>query len=178
MRAQVVLTPTEAKCLISKAIRQDGRGEKGFIPGTDRDSSQQQHLLPGQEITGDVPRTDQWSSARYFRKVFVQRRTHKGNVSRHRSDEPPPKWSADRFPYKWVIKDGKLSSGIPLGKILEEIRADDVYVKGCNALDIEGMPASCSVMTGEAQSRGVMGVHEAKRVSCYSRRRTGKTPSH
>jgi hypothetical protein len=44
----------------------------------------------------------------------------------------------NHFPFKWVIRDGKFHPGIPLGKILEEIGPDDVYIKGCNALDTEG----------------------------------------
>jgi hypothetical protein len=44
----------------------------------------------------------------------------------------------NRFPFKWVIKQGKLHPGIPLGQILEDMGPDDVYIKGCNALDMEG----------------------------------------
>jgi hypothetical protein len=44
----------------------------------------------------------------------------------------------NRFPFKWVVRGGELHAGIPLGKILEEMGPDDVYIKGCNALDIKG----------------------------------------
>ncbi len=42
------------------------------------------------------------------------------------------------FPFKWVIRNGELRSGIPLGEIMEEMGPEDVYIKGCNALDIKG----------------------------------------
>ena len=42
------------------------------------------------------------------------------------------------FPFKWVIRNGELTSGIPLGQIMDEMSPEDVYIKGCNALDIKG----------------------------------------
>jgi hypothetical protein len=93
------------------------------------------------EITGDIPRTNHW----VLGGVFPQGLCTEANSSGKRpaapstvSPEPPPKFSADRFPFKWVIKDGKFSSGTILGKLMEEIGPGDCYVKGCNAVDIEG----------------------------------------
>ena len=37
-----------------------------------------------------------------------------------------------------MIKNGELKSGIPLGEIMAEMTPEDVYIKGCNALDIKG----------------------------------------
>jgi hypothetical protein len=91
------------------------------------------------ELTGDVPRTAHWVHG----GVFPQGLCTEMGASRKPGPPPPPSagppkpFNADMFPFKWVIKDHKLTSGIQLGKILEEMRPDDVYVKGCNAVDAE-----------------------------------------
>ena len=136
MRAQVVLTPPESKCFISKAIANMDVVKKAAAGGTIviHPSSTTYFLV--RELTGDIPRTDHF----VLGGVFPQGLCTEQNSSGRRpppaqTDEPPPKWAADRFPFKWVIKDGTLTSGIQLGKILEEIQPDDVYVKGVNAVD-------------------------------------------
>jgi hypothetical protein len=137
MRAQVVLIPPESKCFISKAIASMDVVKKAAASGTIviHPSSTTYFLV--KELTGDIPRTDHF----VLGGVFPQGLCTEQNSSGGRrpppapSNEPPPKWAADRFPFKWVIKNGTLTSGIQLGKILEEIQPDDVYVKGCNAVD-------------------------------------------
>jgi hypothetical protein len=51
------------------------------------------------------------------------------------------------FPFAWVIKAGEFLSGIRLDKILDELGPQDVYIKGCNALDIQG---NAGVLYGHA----------------------------
>lgn len=138
MRAQVVLTPPESKCFISKAIARMDVVQKATAKGTVviHPSSTTYYLV--KELTGDVPRTDHWLLGGVFPQGLCTEANSSGKHPPAPSNEPPPKWMADRFPFKWLIKGGKLSSGIQLGKIMEEIGPEDVYVKGCNAVDPRG----------------------------------------
>ena len=135
MRAQVVLTPSESKCFISKAIACMDVVKKAATNGTIviHPSSTTYFLV--KELTGDIPRTDHFVLGGVFPQGLCTEQNSAGRRPPAMSNEPPPKWMADRFPFKWVIKGGKLTSGIQLGKILEEINPEDVYVKGCNAVD-------------------------------------------
>ena len=138
MRAQVVLTPAEAKCFISKAIAKMDVVKQAAANGTVvlHPSSTTYYLV--KELTGDIPRTNHFILGGVFPQGLCTEANSAGKHTPPPASEPPPKFMADKFPYKWVIKGGTLSSGIPLGKILEEMGPQDVYVKGCNAVDIEG----------------------------------------
>lgn len=163
MRAQVILTPTEAKCLISKAIARMDVVKKALSQGTIviHPSSSTYFLV--KEITGDIPRTVHWVLGTVFPQGLCPEANAGGERRPAPSNQPPPKWNPDMFPFKWVIKGGKLSSGIPLGTILEEIGPEDVYVKGCNAVDVEG---HAGVLFGHKDAGGtiarVMGVQKQK----------------
>ncbi len=165
MRAQVVLTPAESKCFISKAIARLDVVKKAASKGTIviHPSSTTYFLV--KELTGDIPRTDQYVLGGVFPQGLC---TESNSQMKHPpaiSNEPPPKWNADRFPFKWVIKGGKLSSGIPLGKILEDIGSEDVYVKGCNAVDAEGRAGVLFGHDGGGTIARVMGVQKEKGFS-------------
>ncbi len=141
MRAQVVLTPPESKCLIAKAIARMDVVKKAAASGMIVIHASSTSYFLAKELTGDVPRTDHWVHG----GVFPQGLCTEVGASRNPAapllppdpNAPPKKFNVDWFPFKWVIKNHKLTSGIALGKILEEIRPDDVYVKGCNAVDNE-----------------------------------------
>jgi hypothetical protein len=165
MRAQVILTPAESKCLICKAIARMDTVKKAALKGTIviHPSSTTYFLV--KELTGDIPRTDHWVLGGIFPQGLCTEANSQGKHPPPSSNEPPPKWSADRFPYKWVIKDGKFSSGILLGKILEEIGPDDVYVKGCNAVDTEGNAGVLFGHDGGGTIARVMGVQKEKGFS-------------
>ncbi len=165
MRAQIVLTPAESKCFISKAIARMEVVRKAVSEGTVviHPSSTTYFLV--KEITGDVPRTDHWVLGGVFPQGLCTESNSGGKRPPAASNEPPPKWVADRFPYKWVIKGGKLNSGIPLGKILEEIGPEDVYVKGCNAVDIKGNAGVLFGHDGGGTIARVMGVQKEKGFS-------------
>jgi hypothetical protein len=141
MRAQVVLTPAESKYLIAKAIARMDVVRKAAAGGMIVIHASSTTYFLVKELTGDVPHTDHWVHG----GVYPQGLCTEVGASRKPGQAPPPpdpnapprKFNADWFPFKWVIKDHKMTSGIALGKILEEIRPDDVYVKGCNAVDAE-----------------------------------------
>jgi hypothetical protein len=162
MRAQVVLTPTEAKCFISKAIARMDVVKKAASSGkiVIHPSSTTYFLV--KELTGDIPRTNHFILGGVFSQGLCTEANSSGKHTPPPADEPPPKFNADRFPYKWVIKDGKLTSGIPLGKILDEIGPQDVYVKGCNAVDIEGRAGVLFGHDGGGTIARVMSVYKEK----------------
>jgi len=117
------------------------------------------------ELIGDIPRTNHFILGGVFAQGLC---TEANSTMKHAApaaNEPPPKFVADQFPYKWVIKDGKLTSGIPLGKILDEIGPQDVYVKGCNAVDIEGHAGVLFGHDGGGTIARVMGVQKEKGFS-------------
>jgi hypothetical protein len=165
MRAQVVLTPAESKCFISKAIARMDVVKKAVSRGTIviHPSSTTYFLV--KELTGDIPRTNHWVLGGVFPQGLCTEANSQGKRSPAASNEPPPKWNADRFPFKWVVKDHKLSSGILLGKILEDIGPDDVYVKGCNAVDNEGRAGVLFGHDGGGTIARVMGVQKQKGFS-------------
>ena len=123
------------------------------------------------EITGDIPKTVHW----VLGGVFPQGLCPESNAGGDRPPSPPPvqpppsaqrkpaKFNADGFPFKWVIRDGKLSSGIRLGSILSEIGPEDVYVKGCNAVDTEGNAGVLFGHEGGGTIGRVMGEQKQKK---------------
>jgi hypothetical protein len=162
MRAQVVLTSPESKCLISKAIARMDVVQKALSKGTVVIHPSSSTYFIVKEITGDIPRTDHWVLGGVFPQGLCTEANSSGKRPTVISNEPPPKWNADRFPFNWVIKGGKLSSGILLGTILEEIGPEDVYVKGCNALDTEGNAGVLFGHDGGGTIARVMGVQKQK----------------
>jgi hypothetical protein len=165
MRAQVVLTPAEAKCFISKAIAAMDVVKKAAAGGkiVIHPSSTTYFLV--KELTGDIPRTDHFVLGGVFAQGLCTEANSSGKHTPPPANEPPPKFMADRFPYKWVIKDGQLTSGIQLGKILEEIGPQDVYVKGCNAVDPEFHAGVLYGHDGGGTIARVMGAQKEKGFS-------------
>jgi len=165
MRAQVVLTPAEAKCFISKAIASMDVVKKAAARGKIiiHPSSTTYFLV--KELTGDIPRTNHFVLGGVFAQGLCTEANSTHKPSAAASNEPPPKWMADRFPYKWIIQDGKLTSMVPLGKILEEIGPQDVYVKGCNAVDAQWRTGVLYGHDGGGTIARVMGVQKEKGFS-------------
>jgi len=133
MKAQIVLTPTESKKLIAKAILRlkevQSALEKGIIVLHPSSST----VFLYKEIL------DRWPQGAWVCGVIVQRglclsREGLGMVAARGLGKPDPR----QFPLSWFLKDGVLQEQTPLGDILDEMKAKDVYIKGANALDIQG----------------------------------------
>ncbi len=170
MRAQAVLTPTEAKCFISKAIARMDVVKKAADEGTIVIHASSTTYFLAKELTGDIPRTAHWVHGAVFpqglcTEVGASRMPSQATVS----IAPGGKFNVDMFPFKWVIKDHKLTSGIQLGKILEEMRPDDVYVKGCNAVDAEFHAGVLFGHDGGGTIARVMGAQAQKNSMSFSR---------
>lgn len=141
MRAQVVLTPAESKMLISKAIARMDVVEEALSGGTVviHPSSTTYFLV--KEITGSEPQTEHWVLGAVLSQGLCRAAGKKGKhykLGAHLDRLKDMKQLVADFPFKWVIRNGELKSGIPLGQIMAEMTPRDVYIKGCNALDIKG----------------------------------------
>jgi hypothetical protein len=146
MWAQVILTPAESKKFIAKAVARLDVVKQAVDQGTVVIHPSSSTYFVVEEITGKEPDTDLWVLGCVVPKGLCRSAGRKGRtptLDHHRS----LKEMMNNFPFKWVIKNRQLTSGIPLKKILEEIGPEDVYIKGCNALDIEG---NAGVLFGHA----------------------------
>lgn len=146
MWAQVVLTPVESKKLISKAIVEMDIVKKALSGGTIILHPSSSTFFIVEELTGKEPDTDMWVLGLILPQGLCRAAGRKGKTPTldHFKDINTMMYN---FPFKWIIKDGKFYSGIPLGEILEELGADDVYIKGCNAIDRHG---NAGVLYGHA----------------------------
>lgn len=141
MRAQVVLTPAESKMLISKAIARMDVVKHALSKGTVviHPSSTTYFLV--KEITGSEPKTEHWVLGAVLSQGLCRAAGKKGKhykLGAHLDHVKDMKQLVSDFPFKWVIRNGELRSGIPLGQIMNEMSPEDIYIKGCNALDIKG----------------------------------------
>ena len=163
MKAQVILTPTEAKCFISKAIVRMGVVQKALQNGTVviHPSSSTYFLV--KEITGDVPRTIYWLLGCVLPQGFCTEANIHGKQSPSPSQAKGAKSLSEMFPFAWVIKKGKFLTGITLGELLAEMSPEDVYIKGCNAVDVEGNSGVLFGHEGGGTIAHVMGVQMQKR---------------
>ncbi|UCG65203.1 MAG: hypothetical protein JSW12_21855 [Deltaproteobacteria bacterium] len=146
MWAQVVLTPAESKKFIAKAIVEMDIVKRALSAGTIVIHPSSSTFFIVEEITGNEPDTDMWVLGLILPQGLCRAAGRKGKTPTldHIKDLKTMMYN---FPFKWVIKERKLYSGIPLGEILEELGPDDAYIKGCNALDIHG---NAGVLYGHA----------------------------
>ncbi|ATW25413.1 hypothetical protein [Candidatus Formimonas warabiya] len=130
MICEIVLTPNQAKRIISKAIIELSYVQKALQDGmmVIHPSSTTYFIL--YELFGKVPEG-----------IWVSGVIKKGAlcISRERQDlgtkGETPSHPFD-FPFSWVLEKGKLKmERIKLGVLLNEMGPGDIYVKGCNAVD-------------------------------------------
>ncbi len=133
MRAQVSLTPTESKKLIAKAVANMEIVQNAFKNGIIALHPSSSTIFIVEELIGKFPDTEVWVCG-----IIVP----KGAClsAEALSSHPPGKRqnisrSPATYPHTWVIEEGKLRSGMPLGEILGRMGRDDVYIKGVNAID-------------------------------------------
>jgi len=141
MKAQVVLTPAESKSLISKAVARMDRVKRALSRGTVVIHPSSSTFFLVKEIIGNEPETDHWVLGAILPQglcLAASREGKRPKLASKMDHLPDVKTRMAAFPFKWVIKGGKLIIGMPLDKILDELGPEDVYIKGCNALDIQG----------------------------------------
>lgn len=161
MRAQVVLTPAESKSLIAKAVVRMDIVKRALTQGTVVLHPSSSTFFIVKEITGKEPTTDHWVLGVILPQGLC-REANAGGPIDHVSDL---KDMMAMFPFKWVIKGGELLTRIPLGKILSELGPEDVYIKGCNALDIKGNAGVLYAHSGGGTIGYVMAAQRRKRFN-------------
>lgn len=148
MLAQVVLTPAESKKLIAKAIikldvvRQAVRN--GLI--VLHPSSSTYFIV--EELTGKKPATNHWVCGVVApRGMCVEMAMALGGQSPQGSEYDPGELGG-----LWAIKQGKLIAEDKTNRLMEQMTAGSVYIKGVNALDNQG---NVGILCGE---RGALGI--------------------
>jgi hypothetical protein len=135
MLAQIVLTPAESKKLIAKAVAQleavQWAAKKGIVAL--HPSSSTYFII--EEITGSKPKTNHWVCGVVTpRGMCVEMAMALGIGLTPREEDADP----GDLHGTWVIEKGQLGDEEKLSSLLYRMTPSDVYVKGVNALDLEG----------------------------------------
>jgi hypothetical protein len=160
MLAQVSLIPAESKKLISKAINKMDVFQQALREGLIvlHPSSSTYFLF--EEVTGRKPPTNVWVCGLIAPKgacveMGVMLGRHESSSKSEETDYDSARPNPRTFPHCWILRKGEFSHQEPLGALLEEIGPNDVYVKGVNALDIEG---NVGVLWGNLAEGGTAGL--------------------
>lgn len=130
-RAQVVLTPTESKRLLSKAVVNLNEVKAALENGTVIIHPSSTTIFMLDELGFQLPQKGVWICGHISPKGLCISRGMIDGVSNI------PDYREEKYPFSLVIRRGKL---IPfeesaLGPALEEMKINDVYIKGVNAID-------------------------------------------
>jgi hypothetical protein len=134
MIAQINLTPTESKKLMSMAIArmdQVKRAAQGGMIVIHPSSST--YFLTG-ELTGENPKYDNWVCGSITPRALCM---EMGIMSSSPPRDENKALDPGGFPFSVVVKEGKVSTGQPLNALLDQMGPQDVYVKGVNAVDMD-----------------------------------------
>jgi len=143
MLAQVSLIPAESKKLIAKAIIKMEIFKKALREGLILLHPSSSTYFIFEEVTGRKPPTNVWVCGAIVPKgACVEMGTmmggHVGFANVEQRDQGAARPDPGTFPYSWVFRKGEFSRQEPLSVLLEAMGPNDLYVKGVNALDIEG----------------------------------------
>lgn len=152
MLAQIILTPTESKKLIAKAVAQMDIVKEAAKDGMVvlHPSSSTYFII--EELIGVKPDTNYWVCG------TVAPRGNCIEMGILVGDYLPKKGvttSFGDFRTWWVIKNGKLTLGEKVSKLLEQVKPTDVFIKGVNALDIHG---NVGILIGDPKEGGPIGL--------------------
>jgi hypothetical protein len=148
MLAQIVLTPTESKKLIAKAVAKldvvKQAAKEGLI--VLHPSSSTYFIF--EELTGAKPRTNHWVCGVVTpRGMCVEMAMALGGNTPQSAEYDPGKLGG-----LWAIKKGKEIAENITAVLMEQMTSNDVYIKGVNALDTRG---NVGILCGE---RGALGI--------------------
>lgn len=147
MMAQVSLTPTESKKLISKSILQLEQVKKTLKDGIIIVKKGTTNLFLVEEIAGRKITKNFCCGINTPKGACISNDSHSWFLARR-------KQRASAQVLQWVIKRGELREENP-DNVLKEMDCDDVYVSGANALDFNGNAAMMVV----AWNGGTIGRH-------------------
>jgi hypothetical protein len=149
MLAQVVLTPTESKRLIAKAIVKLEVVRQAATDGmiVIHPSSSTYFII--EELTGIKPKTNYWVCG------VVTPRGMCVEMAMTQGDRSPRtiKFDPGKLRGLWAIKKGKILTENTTAELMEQMTAKDVYIKGVNALDSQG---NVGILVGERGGLGVV----------------------
>lgn len=151
MLAQVVLTPTESKKLISKAVARFGPIKEAAEHGIVAMHPSSSTYFVVEELTGKLPGTNYWVCGSVSPKgMCVEMAMVLGSyIPKHPGSSP-----GDAVAW-WVVEQGRLSAQEKLSGILDRMKETDVFIKGVNALDPQG---NVGILIGDPMQGGTWGV--------------------
>ena len=143
MLAQVLLTPTESKKFIAKAVAKTAVVQHAFREGIVALHPSTSTVFIVKELTGKMPEA---------RVIVCGLNSPEGASGSMEADEALAKdfeeltkllkddinaarQSLRGFRYTFVVERGKLVIGMTLGEIIDKMGPNDVYIKGVNAVD-------------------------------------------
>lgn len=134
MQAEIVLTPTESKKLISQAVFHMPEVQEALKNGIVAIHPSSSTIFLYEEIMGSMPQ-GLWVCGVIGKKGLCGSNEAVQMIkSRGPGAHDPLKVSKET----WFFKKGILQESTPLGDILEQMIETDVYIKGSNALDPQG----------------------------------------
>lgn len=143
MNAQITLTTSESKKLIAKAVVRSKIVQKALEGGKVLIHPSSSTLFILKEIEGENVKYDTWLRGRIIPKGACGAGVGGVRV-------PPAETS-----YQWLIDKGVYSSGRPFGAVLKEMGPNDVFIKGVNAIDSNGI---LGVLIANAVAGGTIGL--------------------
>jgi hypothetical protein len=148
MLAQVVLTPTESKKLIAKAVAKLDVVKQAAADGLIVLHPSSSTYFIFEELTGMKPMTNHWVCGVVTpRGMCVEMAMALGGQTPKGTEYDPGQLGG-----LWAIKHGKAIDENTTSVLLEQMTAGDVYIKGVNALDSQG---NVGILCGE---RGALGL--------------------
>jgi hypothetical protein len=134
LSVQVVLTPTEAKRLLSKAVLQLDEVKKALDDGIMVVHPSSTTIFMLEELGLQLPKERIWVCGHISPTGLC--------LSRKQIDERKdnPNWTGAQYAFDLIFRKGKLlpHAESALGPVLDEMIDTDLYVKGVNAIDPDG----------------------------------------
>jgi hypothetical protein len=135
MLAQIVLTPAESKKLIAKAVARLETVQKAANKGIVALHPSSSTYFIVEELTGSKPTTNYWVCGVVTPKgMCVEMAMALGvGLTPHEERVDPGDLQGT-----WVIEKGQQGREEKLSSLLYRMTSSDVYVKGVNAMDLQG----------------------------------------
>jgi hypothetical protein len=159
MLAQVVLTPAESKKLIAKAITRLDVVKRAMSDGLIVLHPSSSTYFIFEELIGMKPMTNHWVCGVVTpRGMCVEMAMVFGGHSPQSAKYDPGELGG-----LWAIKNGKVITENTTSGLMEQMTTKDVYIKGVNALDLQG---NVGILCGERGALGIiMSAWKKKRFS-------------
>lgn len=148
-RIQVLLTPSESKKLLAKAVLNKAEVRKALEEGIVVLHPSSTTVFIMDELGYGLPSTEMWICG-----LSAPRGLCASRQILEESQKKIKKFNPHEYKHSWVLRQGKLKLEVPLAAILEEMGSDDIYVKGVNAIDAQ---RNVGVLFA-AQAAGTIGV--------------------